>query len=72
MTDISECLLECMSDHFGGVKISPLTSGPSQASVADGLALYGLVSDYGRPAGDASGAAWAYQFPGGFCDYAWF
>lgn len=61
-----------MRDHFGEGEVSPLTSGSSQVSEAEGRALYGVVSDNGRLAGDASSAAWSYHFSGGLCDYAWF
>ena len=39
VTDISECLLERLKKHFGGVDVSPLKSGPCRVSVADGRAL---------------------------------
>ena len=39
VTGISERLLERLRNHFGGVDVSPLTSGPCQVSVADGRAF---------------------------------
>ena len=36
---ISERLLERLGNHFGGVAVSPLKSGPCQVLVADGRAL---------------------------------
>ena len=39
VTGISERLLERLRQHFGGLDVSPLKSGPCQVSVADGRAL---------------------------------
>ena len=39
VTGISECLLERLREHFGGVEVSPLRSGSCQVSVADNHAL---------------------------------
>ena len=68
VTGFSERLLERLRRHFRGVGVSPLKSGPCQVSVADGRTLTAR-SDNGRPAGDTPGPSWAYQFPGGFCNF---
>ena len=39
VTGVSECLLEWLRKHFGGVDVSPLKSGPCQVSIANGGAL---------------------------------
>ena len=72
VTGTSKRVLERLRRHFGGVDVSPLKSGPCQVSVARRPRSYGAVSDNGRPAGDTPGPSWAYQFPGGFCNFAWF
>ena len=71
VTGISERLLERLKTFWGRrclateVWAVPGINGQRPHS-------YGAVSDNGRPAGDTSGPSWAYQFPGGFCNFAWF